>query len=54
MTCFMPKPSQSFFVNHIQNKEKIYTEKELYKEKWEWRIKEKAKRKLFNCSRYGD
>ena len=33
MICLMPKPSQSFFVYHIQSKEKIFTEKELFKEK---------------------
>ena len=38
MICLTPKPSQSFFVYHIQRKEKKFTEKELFMEKWEWRI----------------
>ena len=33
---------------------KNFTEKELFKEKLEERIKQKLKRMLFNCSRYGD
>ena len=32
--------------------EKMLTEKELYKEKEEWKIKQNAKKGLFNC--YGD
>ena len=30
--------SQSFFVYRIQSKEKNFTEKDLFKEKGEWRI----------------
>ena len=28
--------------------------KNFFKEKREWRIEQKKKRRLFNCSRYGD
>ena len=31
-----------------------YTEKELFKEKGEWRNDQKMKGRLFNCSLYGD
>ena len=34
MICLTPKPRQSFFVYSIKNKEKILTEKELFKVKW--------------------
>ena len=33
---------------------KFFTEKEFFKEKREWKIEQKIKRRLFNCSRYGD
>ena len=33
------KPSPSFFVYHIQNKENCFTEKELFKVKEKWRIR---------------
>ena len=33
---------------------KNFTEKELFKKDEEWRIKQKTKRRLFDCSRYGD
>ena len=34
MICLMPKPSQSFFVYHLQSKGNFFTEKEeLFKEK---------------------
>ena len=39
----MLKASQSFFVSRIQSKEKKFTEKELFKEKREWRIEQKQK-----------
>ena len=48
MNCLMPKPSQSFF------KHFFFTEKQLFKEKGEWRIEENTKRRLFNCSHFGD
>ena len=48
MICLTPKPNQSFFVCCIQSKEK-----EIFKEKGEWRIEQKTKRRLFKCSRYG-
>ena len=35
MICLTLKPSQSFFVYHIQSKEKLFTEKEFFKEKGE-------------------
>ena len=39
MVCLTPKPRQSFFVYRIQSYEKLFfTEKELFKEKGEWRI----------------
>ena len=37
-----------------KKKKKKNTEKELFKEKWAWRIEQKTKRWLFNCCRYGD
>ena len=33
---------------------RFLTEKELFDEKGKWGIEEKTKRRLFNCSRYGD
>ena len=58
MICLMPRSSQSFLVYHIQNKEFFFTEKEHFKEKGEWRIeqkkKKKPKRRLFIFSLYGD
>ena len=48
MICLMPKPSQSFFVYRIQSKEKIVTEKDIFKEKGKWRIEKKK------GSRYSD
>ena len=33
---------------------KKFTEKKLFKEKGEWRIEQKMKGKLFNCSLFGD
>ena len=47
MICLMPKPSQSFFVYHIRNKEKIFTEKELFKEKGELKIEQKKRKEGF-------
>ena len=42
MICLTPKPSQSFFFYCVQSKERFFflffTEKELFKEKWEWMI----------------
>ena len=43
------KPGQNFFVDRIQS-----LGKQLFKEKWEWRIEQKTERRRFNCSRYGD
>ena len=40
MICSTPTPTQNFFVNHIQRKEKI-TEKELFKENLDWIKNEK-------------
>ena len=54
MICLKPKPSQSFFVYHIRSKEKFFTEKELFKEEEEWKIKQKMKRRIFNSSCYND
>ena len=47
MVCLTLKPNQSFFVYCIQSKEKKFTEKEVFKEKEEWRIEQKMKRRLF-------
>ena len=52
MICFTLKPSQSFFVYHIQIKENFFYIKELFKKNGEWRIEQKTKRRLFNCSHY--
>ena len=38
--CLQQKPSQSFLIYRIQSKN-IFTEKELFKEKWEWRTEQK-------------
>ena len=54
MICLTPEPSQSFFVYRKQSKEKKFTEKELFKEKKEWRIEQKINRSRFNCSHYND
>ena len=55
MICLALKSSQSFFVNRIQGKEKtFFSEKELFKEKWEWRIEQTTNRRLFSCFRYSD
>ena len=43
ITCLTPKPGQSFFVYPIQNKENIFTEKQLFKDKEGWRIEQKRK-----------
>ena len=42
------------FAYYIQSKEKFFKEKELFKEKEDWRIEQKTQRRLFNCSHYGD
>ena len=34
------------------NQRKMITEKELFKEKTEWKIEQKTKIKLFNCARF--
>ena len=54
MICLMTKPSQSFFVYCIQSKENLFYKKELFKEKGEWSIEQKKKRRLLNCSHYGN
>ena len=60
MFCLTWKPSQSFFVYRIQSKESflstVYKAKKkiTQKEKGKWRIEQKMKRILFNCSLYGD
>ena len=52
MIFLKPRPTQSFFVCCIQSKEKFSTEKKKkIKQKGEWRIEQKMKRRLFNCSR---
>ena len=49
MICFTPKSSQSFFVYRIQSKETLFTEKDLFKEKVEWRTEQKTKKKLLTA-----
>ena len=46
------KPSQTFFDYHIENKEKKFTEKEIFKELN--KDCTKTKRRLFNWTRYND
>ena len=41
MICLTPKPSQSFFAYYRQSKKKIFTEKELFKEK---RVEDQTKK----------
>ena len=53
MICLTLKPSQSFFVYCIESKEKKFTENELFKEKWVWRIEKKTKN-LFLTARFSD
>ena len=53
MVCLRSKPSQCF-LSTIYKAKKIFTVKELFKEKGEWRIEQKIKRRLFNCSHYGN
>ena len=36
-----------FLCLHYKQQKTIFTEKELFKEKWEWRIEQKNKRKAF-------
>ena len=38
MICLTPKPSWNFFIYRIQSKEKSFTEKEIFKEKGNWRM----------------
>ena len=46
--CLTPKPSQSFFVNLIQSKERIFSEKELFKKKsGDWALNKKNEKKAF-------
>ena len=54
MICLTPKPRKSFFVYHIQSKEKLFfffffffTEKELFKEKGGWKIQQKNEKRAF-------
>ena len=42
------KPKFLCLLNTKQRK--IFTEKELFKEKWEWQTEQRTKRRLFNCS----
>ena len=51
MICLTPKTK--FFVIRIQSKKNFYR-KRTSEEKGEWRIEEKIKRRIFNCSRYSD
>ena len=46
--------AESFFVYRIQSKEKKSYGNELLKEKEYWRIEQKFKRRLLNCSHYGN
>ena len=41
------EPEPVFFVDCIQSKEKNFTKRELFKEKEEWSIKQKIKRRFF-------
>ena len=43
-----------FLYQSYTKQRKIFSEKELFKEKGEWRSEQKMKRRLFNCSRYGN
>ena len=54
MICLMLKPGQNFFVYCIQSKVISSIEKEFLKEKEELMIEKQTKRRLFNCSCYGD
>ena len=56
MVHLTPKPSQSFFAYRTQTKGNLIflLKTVLFKEKEEWRIEQKAKRRVFNCSHYGD
>ena len=54
MIWLTPKSSQHILVNRIESKKNLFTEKELFKKKREWRIEQKTKRRLVNCSRYDD
>ena len=46
MICLTSKLRQSCFVYHILSKEKFITDKELFKEKGEWRIEKKPRKIL--------
>ena len=49
-----PESNQKFFVYAIQGNEIKMAKKELFKEKWEWRIEQKPKISIFNCFRYSN
>ena len=44
----------SFFVYRLQSKEEKNYRKRASLGKGEWRFERETKRRLFNCSRYGD
>ena len=47
MICLTPKLNQNFFVYRIQSKGKPFTEKELFKEKGEWKTQQKKRKEGF-------
>ena len=48
MICLTPKQSQSFFcLPYTKQRKDFITEKQLFKEKWEWRIEPKNEKKAF-------
>ena len=54
MIFFTLKPNQIPLYTLNKTKKYFFTEKYLYKEQKDWRIEQKTKRTIFNCSRYGD
>ena len=51
---FKTKTKQKFLCLLYTKLGKFFTEKELFKEMGEWRVEQKTKRRLFNCSCYGE
>ena len=55
MIFLTPKPSQVSLTTVYKVKNNIlFTEKEVFKEKGEWKIEQKTKRRLFNNFQYDD
>ena len=54
MICLTVKPNQSFYTKQGKKTFFFFYWKRAFKEKEEWISEQKTKRKIFNCSRYGN